>query len=85
MHSLRFKWKPIGERLSLDINDLQNIDEENRNNDQRLEKMILDWLKRRSVKPTWQSLIDALRHETVGEEGAAEDIQEYLQSRAAAG
>ncbi len=85
LHPQRLKWKPIGERLNLRINDLENIDDENRSNDQRLKKMILGWLRRRNLKPTWQSLIDALRHRTVDEEGAAEDLLEYLLSRPAAG
>ncbi len=85
LHPQRLKWKPIGERLNLDTNDLENIDDEYRSNEQRLRKMIHDWLRRSSLKPTWQSLIDALRHRTVNEEGAAEDLLEYLLSRAAAG
>ncbi len=44
--------------------------------------MILAWLNGRGKKtPTWQSLIDALNHFAVGEEGVAEDIRTYVLSK----
>ncbi len=78
-------WRPIGLRLSLPPYILDDIEDQYRKNEQRLEKVLLEWMRRRNLRPSWQSLIDALNHQTVGDEGAAEDLLVYLQSRAAAG
>ncbi len=82
LYSRRIKWRPIGVCLGLSPDDL---DDENRRNEQWLEKMILDWLRQRTLNPTWQSVIDALRHHTVRLEGAAEYIRKYLLYSEAAG
>ncbi len=81
LHHLRARWWQIGVHLRLHVDDLENIEKDCRNNEQRLQKMLLLWLRRRSRSPTWQKLISALRHETVGDEGAAEDLKTYVMSK----
>lgn len=82
----RANWHPIGLQLNLSPNDLVNIGDECRTNDQRVGRMLCEWLrKRQTLRPTWQALIDALSHHTVGCEDGAEDLRKYLIKRAAEG
>ncbi len=85
MYPQRVSWHPIGLRLGFPVRVLERIGNEYRQNEQRLEKMLLEWLRRRNFQPSWQSLIDALNHPTVGGEGAADDIRKYVLSKAAEG
>ncbi len=85
MYPQMVNWRHIGLHLGLPHYILDNIGDQYRKNEQRLEKVLVEWLRRRKFRPSWQSLIDALRHQTVDDEGAAEDLLEYLLSRAAAG
>ncbi len=85
MYPQMVNWWPIGLRLGLPHYILDDIGDQYRKNEQRLEKVLLEWLRRRKFRPSWQSLIDALNHKTVGNEGAAEDLLVYLLSRVAAG
>ncbi len=77
LYPLRGKWESIGELLGLS-QDLDNYKVEYKNNHQRLRMVILDWLRWRKLRPTWKALIEALRDETVGDEGAAHDLQELV-------
>ncbi len=85
MYPQHVNWRPIGLRLGLPNYILDNIGDQYQKNEQRLEKVLLEWLRRRSLCPSWQSLIDALNHKTVGDEEAAEDLLQYLQTTAALG
>lgn len=85
LYPQRLKWRPIGVRLGLQCDLLENIEDQYRKNEKRLEQTLMEWLRRRHLNPTWQSLIDALRHRTVGDEGAAEDLEEYVMSGAEGG
>lgn len=78
------KWRPMGLCLKLPHFILANIEDQYRDNAKCLEKMLLAWL-RKGQDTTWQALIDALRELIVGEEGAAEDLEEYLKSKSARG
>ncbi len=78
LYPVRLHWRPIGDRLGLNPSDLENYEDEYRKNDQRLRKVILEWLRQRNLRPTWKALIEALSHQTVGEEGAAHDLQEFV-------
>ncbi len=70
-------WRPLGERLELELHELENITGKN---EDCLQKVLSLWLKRRSKDPTWAKLVAALRHETVGADGAViyDLIQKYL-------
>ncbi len=86
MYPQMVNWRPIGLRLRLPPYLLDNIGDQYGKNEQRLEKMLLEWLKRsNSLRPSWQPLIDALNHHTVGDERAADVIREYVLSKAAEG
>ncbi len=78
VYRARLKWQPIGDRLRLCVSDLENYGNENRTNDQCLRKVILEWLRQRNLRPCWKALIEALRHQTVGEEEVAHDLQEWV-------
>ncbi len=85
MYPQRVRWHPIGLCLGFPLRVLEHIGDEYRQNEQRLEKMLVEWLRRPNLQPSWQSLIDALNHPTVGGEGAADDIRKYVLSKAAEG
>ncbi len=73
--TLPSKWESIGKLLGFSQEDLDNYEVEYRNNHQRLRIVILDWPRWRKLRPTWKALIEALRDVTVGDEGAAHDLQ----------
>ncbi len=84
LDGVKVRWEIIGQHLDLPNKILEDIKDEYRNNQKRLRKMILAWLKGRGQKPpTWQSLINALKHHTVGENATAEDIRTYVLSKEA--
>ncbi len=79
---VQVQWENIGLHLDLPYGILANIKDEHGTNQKRLQQMILAWLNGRGNKmPTWQSLIDALNHFAVGEEGVAEDVRTYVLSK----
>ncbi len=69
-HKARSKWRPLGIAL-IPYDEVENI---KGGNDESLEAVLKIWLRNRSQSPTWAKLLAALRHETVGEEGVADDI-----------
>ncbi len=85
MYPQRLRWHPIGLHLGFPLRVLKHIEDEYRQNDQQFGKMLLEWLRRPNLQTSWQSLIDALNHPTVGGEGAADDIRKYVLSKAAEG
>lgn len=77
LRDAKVKWRQIGTELNILIVDLETIQIESGNRvDECLQKMVTLWLKRRSLNPSWQSLVKALREVTVDEEGVAADIEE---------
>lgn len=86
LYPQRLQWYPIGLQINVPHDVLENLKAECRENEQCLQKMLLYWLRmKQTMRPTWQALIDALRCKTVGNEGAADDLQKYLTSRASEG
>ncbi len=84
LDGVKVRWEIIGQHLDLPNKILEDIEDQYKNNQKRLRKMILAWLKGRGKRPpTWQSLIDALKHHTVGENATAEDIRTYVLSKEA--
>lgn len=82
----RLRWRPIGLCLGVHATILENTEYQYfRNTEQCLEKTLLDWLRRPTLRPTWQALINALKDKIVGEEGAAEALLNFLKSKAANG
>ena len=75
------KWMTIGLLLGLNYSDLRDIESQYTNNNRCLNDMVILWLKRRPLLPTWQSLINALRSRTIQEEALADDIEmKYIRS-----
>ncbi len=83
LYRVRVKWRAIGRELGLDLYVLFNIKGQYaiKGNDRCLEEMLVVWLKRLTPRPTWQSLVAALKDETVGEEEVAADIEQSLETR----
>ena len=76
LYDIRYKWKAIGLELGLTRGDLNNL---RRSDDENFEDVVEKWLKRRKLKPTWETLVTALRQKTVDEDGVADTIEdEYL-------
>ncbi len=70
----RNKWIPIGYELELKESDLITIEFDCRDNDECLNQMIHLWLAS-DRRPTWESLIAALKEPTVGDERVAHEIE----------
>ncbi len=75
----RAKWKPLGVELGLQIDDLDNMDKVQRGDTEAcLGRMLKKWLETPSLKPTWASLVGALKAQTVGREDTAYTVGMYL-------
>ncbi len=81
----RRHWRPIGERLGLNTEDLENYEYDYQKSRDLLRKVILEWLRQRNLRPCWKALIDALNHQTVDEEGAACDLLKFVMESSQAG
>ena len=70
------KWREIGSGLGLGKPTLDNIEDQyHHKNNRCLEEMISTYLKRPSLKPSWQALINVLKSKDVDEGGLARKIE----------
>ncbi|CAI8052917.1 hypothetical protein GBAR_LOCUS28948, partial [Geodia barretti] len=78
MYEAREKWRNIGGVFRLSESTLKNIDSENRNNDDKLRKVIIEWLNRygRTGNCTWTTVAMSLRNKTVAREDVAREVLE---------
>ena len=67
IHDSRTKWFDIGIELKVDVSTLKSIESMYSNAKDCLREVITEWLKAVSPKPTWRSLVDALRRPVVDE------------------
>ena len=74
LYPARGKWRTIGIKLGLDLAELDDIEESN-DNDRRIQQVIRKWLEKRSLNPSWESLIAVLKTREVGREDLAEEIK----------
>lgn len=76
----RTKWRQFGIEFDFTPQELDDLESQHpHDNDRCLQEVVMMWLKNRSIRPSWVSLIAVLRESTVGEEGIAVDIKEqYL-------
>ena len=84
MYDARRKWRNIGGYFRLSESILENIDVENQNNDDRLRKVIIEWLKKfgGTDKCTWTQVALALRNHTVDREDLAQKVfEKYPRSK----
>lgn len=71
--NIRAKWFNFGLQLKMKESDLEAIRQEHRDNPSDcFRKLLSDWLKRVSPKPTWVAIISALKSDSVGNEQLAE-------------
>ena len=72
----RTKWQNIGLELKFNPCDLDAIKINNRENtDECFRELLSTWLKRGDPKPTWASLANALKSQTVGFGYLTEEVQ----------
>ncbi|CAI8006365.1 hypothetical protein GBAR_LOCUS4665 [Geodia barretti] len=78
MYEAREKWRNIGGVFRLSESTLDNIDSENRNNDDKLRNVIIEWLNRYGGTGdcTWTHVAMALRNKTVAREDVAREVLE---------
>ena len=78
MYEARGKWRFIGGVFHLTEATLNNIDLENRNNDDKLRKVITEWLNKYGGTEdcTWTHVAMALRNKTVAREDLAREVVE---------
>ncbi|CAI8050458.1 hypothetical protein GBAR_LOCUS27713, partial [Geodia barretti] len=78
MYEAREKWRNIGGVFGLSESTLKNIDLENRNNDDKLRNVIIEWLNRYGGTGdcTWTHVAMALRNKTVAREDVAREVLE---------
>ncbi len=74
LFEVRAKWRPIGLELGLTPGTLDAIEQMKINPSDRLEAVLLDWL-RGATAATWEQLIDALRSVLVGANQLAEKLE----------
>ena len=77
LYDVRYKWRYIGINLGIPVSDLKTIESEHHGNIGRcLEEVVSLWLRRPSLNPRWQTLIDALQAKSVDEVALAYKIKE---------
>ena len=73
----RPKWYNIGIQLGIDVTDLDVIRDRNmKNADECITEMIVNWLRKASHPPTWNSIVKALQSPTVNLMQMAETIEQ---------
>ena len=75
IHAARAKWYDIGIELKVDVSTLKSIESMYNNSKDCLREVITEWLKAVHPKPTWRSLVDALRRPVVDESKLAAVIE----------
>ena len=68
----RTEWHSLGLELGLNVKTLDAIKEDFKTNKERFTDMLKQWL---DMKPTWESLIAALREETMGLNNVADKVE----------
>ena len=76
IHDARTKWYDIGIELKVDVSTLKTIESMYSNSKDCLREVITEWLKAVHPKPTWRSLVDALRRPVVEESKVAAVIED---------
>ena len=77
LHGARTKWRHIGRKLGIKRHNLNNIEDQygTKGNDRCLEEMVATFLNSPDLSPTWKTVINALKHEVVGEGALADKIE----------
>ena len=83
MFGAREKWRRIGGVFRLSQSTLDNIESENKQNDDKLSNVIIQWLRKYggTENCTWTHVAMALRNKTVAREDLAQEVfEQYPQS-----
>ena len=83
MYEAREKWQSIGGIFLISQSTLDNIESDNKNNDDKLRKVIIEWLRKYggTENCTWAHVAMALRNKTVAREDLAQEVfEQYPQS-----
>ncbi len=79
LHRARPQWRQLGVELGIPVHYLESFEMDGRDVGERLHNTLKVWLRKRSLRPSWERLVEALRAETVDREDIACDIEEeYL-------
>ena len=73
MFDARDKWRSIGGIFHLSPSTLINIDADNKNNEDKLYYVIIEWLNR-DESCSWSQVVMALRNKTVAREDLAQEV-----------
>ena len=71
---MRSKWRQLGLELDLAPGTLDAIEQESLKPDNRLERVLHEWLN--SGSATWRQLVEALESHTVNEKSLARKLRE---------
>jgi len=70
------KWHKIGIRLQVPVDKLESIRSQFSDPGDQLCEMLKEWLRRAArSRPTWGTLVEALRSQTVGEPKLADQLE----------
>lgn len=78
----RRRWREIGIEFDISLSDLNDIEDRygRGDSDRCLQAVLEKWLREYPIMPTWNTLIEVLREDTVKEEGVAEDVEKHVKS-----
>ena len=72
----RAKWFNLGLQLNVKPSSLEAIQHKNKDHpDDCMTEMLILWLKQSNPRPSWSSLVAALKQQTVGQEDLADRIE----------
>ncbi len=81
VYGAKTKWRSMGTEFGLSEDDLDSIEHDVASAEDRLSRMLTVWLRRPSLCPTWENLVNALRSKLVRQEDVAKDVVGELQSQ----
>lgn len=75
LSSVKEKWHEIGIQLSIELSDLNTIEEQHSRIERRFSEMLAFWLDRNTKTPVcWESILGALKSPTVNKRWLAEKL-----------
>lgn len=76
IYEVRSKWFDIGLELGITVNTLESIKKDNDDVNSCFREMLVYWLKMVDPKPSWSTLIHALREPTIHENALADTLMQ---------
>lgn len=78
LHSVNYKWEELGTEIGLKDGALKAIAANRSTVQQCMRDVITEWLHGNGFVSTWQTIIDVLKTETVGEGALAKSIHKNI-------